>query len=285
MATTNQWNCPDSLENYKDINSGKPNYTLDEVQYVYNEAGYRCDEFTLESEFPILFMGCSYTEGVGLPPNEVWSHHIHTNIVNATGKTIPYWSLGKGGTSIDYAARCFYEYGPQLKPKYVFYLMSGISRREFCVETSKFQGWVPKSKRNRFTSGLDNSTGNYDFITKLFLDPEFSIQQAQRSAMILNSVATTLNTNIFIFDLNTDISFEGNRKIDLFNKFDNIEYCSIPVFDYRKVSTVFLPNLQVPKHLTDRPDLARDNQHPGAVWQYKMYDFIWSHIKDKISLE
>jgi hypothetical protein len=77
MAFEKNWNSPDSIENYKHLNSLRRNYTTTEITYSFNDDGYRCDSFSTESEFPILFMGCSLTEGVGLPLNEVWSYHLH----------------------------------------------------------------------------------------------------------------------------------------------------------------------------------------------------------------
>ena len=189
---TNWWSS-DSEENYKLLNSGKSNYTKDEITYSFNNQGYRCDEFSDESEFPVLFMGCSFTEGIGLPLNEVWSYHLHNDIVKETGKIIPYWSLGKGGTSIDYAARCFYEYGPKLKPKYVFYLLSGISRREYSFETAEMKPWFPNA------SLLYKSSDSFNTMSKVFIDPHFAYYQTLRSAMILNSIATNIGAKIFIF--------------------------------------------------------------------------------------
>jgi hypothetical protein len=278
MPIVKQWNPPDSLENYKENNSGKPNYTMDEVEYVYNEDGYRCDEFTLDSEFPILFMGCSFTEGVGLPPNEIWSHHLHTTISNTTSKKIPYWSLGKGGTGIDYAARCFYEYSTRLKPKYIFYLMSGVFRREFCFESPRFENWFPMHSK------LYKPSTNFQVMTRIFSDTDYAMQQTERSAMILNSVATNLGANIFIFDLDTeDPVIDKNKKTDTFSKFDKINYIPLPNTGWMKPDNV--PKIEIPEHIKNRPHRARDSHHPGAVWQYRIYDFIWSQVKDKISLE
>lgn len=267
-----QWNSPDSEENYNPINSGRPNYSPDEIEYHFNSMGYRCDEFSLESEFPILFMGCSFTEGEGLPMNEVWSYHIHNKIKSVTNKNIPFWSLGKGGTSIDYAARCFYEYAPQLKPKYAFYLMSGISRREYCFGKPQYQNWFPNYSK------LYKPTDDFKLIMKIFCDPEFSLYQTNRSAMLLNSVAENTKTQIFVFDVNTDLIMDKNKKIELFKKYNNITYFPVTrvpgelSLDY--LSKENIPE-DTPEYIKQRPERARDNSHPGALWQYKIYSWIW----------
>ena len=89
MSNVYQWFSSDSKENYKLLNFKKLNYTQDEITYELNSLGYRCDEFSNASEFPITFMGCSFTEGIGLPFDEVWAYHLHKKIIELTNKTFP----------------------------------------------------------------------------------------------------------------------------------------------------------------------------------------------------
>lgn len=262
------WYQTDAEENYSTINTGQLNYQKDEIQYEFNSMGYRCDEFTETSEFPILFMGCSYTEGVGLPLNEVWAYHLHKKIVEATNKKIPFWSLAKGGTSIDYASRRFFEFGHTLKPKYVFYLLSGISRREYCFETEEFSEWFPKSTR------FYKKSDSFKAMTSIFADIEFAIHQSYRSAMLLEATSKLSDTKIIIFDLPMDGIVE-DRKIKLFEKFENIEYVPVPDKDQR--TNVTIP----PEYIKKRPFRARDNSHFGAHWQYGLYDWIWQYLQER----
>jgi hypothetical protein len=266
--TTLNWYQTDSEENYSTYNIGKLNYQKDEIQYKFNSMDYRCDEFTETSELPILFMGCSYTEGVGLPLNEVWAHHLHKKIVEVTNKNIPFWSIAKGGTSIDYASRRFFELGYKLKPKYAFYLLSGISRREYCFETENISVWFPKSTR------FYKKSDSFNLMTNIFADTEFAIHQAYRSAMLLEATAKLSNTKIIIFDLPMD-GIIDDRKIKLFKKFENIEYVPLPDKDKRKIVEI------VPNHIKNRPMRARDTVHPGAQWQYNLYDWIWQYMQQK----
>lgn len=273
-----KWNSSDSEENYKPLIAGRLNYSKDEIEYKFNSEGYRCDEFTLPSEFPILFLGCSLTEGEGLPLNEVWSFYLHKKICEITNKNIPFWSTGKGGTSIDYSARCFYDYGQVLKPKYVFYLMSGIYRREFCFETENYQSWFPKH------SELYKPSEHFMLMNKIFSDPEFAIYQASRSAMILQSVAEKIDCKIFIFGLNADPHIDEDRKIKLFSSYKNIDYCPINWLKMKFPSSLDAWK-EVPDEIKNRPLMARDNSHPGALWQYNVFNFVWDHVKNKIDLE
>ena len=264
MATTLKWLPRDLEEHYTPLNSGLPNYSKDEITYELNSDDYRSDEFDKKTELPILFMGCSLTEGIGLPLNEVWTYHLHSKIAETTGKVIPFWSLAKGGTGIDYAARCFYKYGPLLKPKYVFYLLSSTHRREYeyCLDTAEYRMWLPSDTP-------DNSFS-------MFADPKFSAYQAYRSLMILNSVASSTGTTIFIFNPFPETSPKG-----IFEQFSNIEY--IPKFVQSALPLPAQPSYGLPDRLKSRPWLARDNMHPGARWQYQIYNIMWNYVKDKFS--
>lgn len=268
-----QWHGSDTRENYKSIIFEEPNYTQDDIIYEFTSDDYRCDNFSDISEFSILFMGCSITEGVGLPANELWSYHLHKKISTLTNKSIPYWSIAKSGTSIDYSARCFYEHSIHLKPKYAFYLMSGISRREYQFKNSKMQDWFPNISPGGYVSPHEN------LLSQIFSDPDFSSYQALRSAMILNSTAQTHGTKIFIFGLPMDNVGQA-EKIRLFDKFEYIEYIPVSMSALEALSQF----IEIPEYIKNRPKKARDSIHPGAVWHYKLYNFIWENIKDKLIL-
>lgn len=267
-----QWYAADTKENYKSIIFGEPNYTQDEITYEFTPDDYRCDNFSEVSEFPLLFMGCSITEGVGLPLNEVWSYHLHKKIVTLTNKSIPYWSIAKTGTSIDYSARCFYAHNVHLKAKYAFYLMSGISRREYQFNNSKMIDWCPNTSRKYISP-------DEKLISQIFSDPNFSSHQALRSAMILDATAHITGTKIFIFGLPMD-NVGHVEKINLFNKFSCIEYIPVSM----QALDSFKESIEIPDYIKKRPKKARDSIHPNALWHYKLYNFIWENVKDKIIL-
>ena len=93
------WLPSDSEENYKATNSaGLNEYSKTDIKYIFNEDGFRCDSFNQSSPLPILFMGCSITEGIGLHLKDVWSSLILEKIKAKTGLSIPYWSIALGGT-------------------------------------------------------------------------------------------------------------------------------------------------------------------------------------------
>src|ERR1700756_242977 len=111
-ARSNQtldWLPSDTAENYVKKNKFGPNlYQPDTFKYKFNSHGFRCDEFNLTSELPVVFLGCSSTEGIGLPLGHTWAYQLHQKIVGKTDLKIPYWNLALGGTGIDTQAHLLY---------------------------------------------------------------------------------------------------------------------------------------------------------------------------------
>ena len=135
--------------------------------------------------------------------------------------------------------------------------------------------WIPNIDLTRKRT----QTEHEQLVEKLFSDPNFSSYQTLRSAMILNSTAQIHGTKIFIFGLPMD-NVGTAEKIKLFDKFDYIEYIPITISGLETLSKF----IEIPDYIKNRPKKARDNQHPGAVWHYKLYNFIWENVKDKLVL-
>lgn len=83
-----------------------------EIDYSLNSYGYRCDEF---KDQEILTLGCSQTEGHGLPIDLTWPYLISKKMNKE------YISLAKGGdgapAQVTKAFKFFEEF---YKPKYIF---------------------------------------------------------------------------------------------------------------------------------------------------------------------
>lgn len=260
------WLDNDSLENYLPKNSGKSNYTQNEISYLFNSDKFRCDEFDSKNYSPVVFMGCSFTEGSGLPLNELWSYHFYKKICEKSIKNIPYWCLAKGGASVDYCARVFYEYGKKLKPKYIVYLLSGISRREYMFDNNEIHGWFPNP------SIFLKKSNAFKTVSPVFVNSNFALYQTKRSLMILNSVAEQIDSEIFIFDIDNMDNVNFTDKVNLFSEFNRINY----------FINFMHTQYDVPENIKQRPLKARDNSHPGAYWQYQVYSNIWEILKTKI---
>ena len=104
-------------DTYKRFRKYKPNpYTENDITYKLNEYGFRSDRFDY-SDHRMVFLGCSFTEGIGLPLEETFSYLIYTQIKKMIGKEFPYWNLGLGGCGLDSIIRCYYYFYKKLKPQ------------------------------------------------------------------------------------------------------------------------------------------------------------------------
>ena len=81
------------------------------ISYTFNSFGFRDEEF---DQRPCgIALGCSHTEGVGIPQSAAWPR-VLTKI---TGTHT--WNLGVGGSSIDTCFRLLDYWLPRLKPQFV----------------------------------------------------------------------------------------------------------------------------------------------------------------------
>ena len=151
--------------------------------------------------------------------------------------------------------------------------MSGISRREYQFENAEMKHWCP------LTSPDKDVDLHEKLLSQIFSDQNFTSHQTLRSAMILNATAHMTGTKIFIFGLSMD-TFGQVQKINLFNKFNCIEYIPVSMQAIETASKF----IEIPDYIKNRPTKARDSLHPSAVWQYKLYNFIWENVKDKLIL-
>lgn len=283
-GTVSNWDLEcDSITSYKPTSpDGKPNYLPNDVQYRYNAHGFRCDEFTEDADIRILFLGCSFTEGTGLPISDLWTTHL-VNKVRALwqnkDKKIPFWSLAVAGSSIDANTRRLVEFIALIKPTHIIYLMSGIYRREFLSLSPELclQQWLPHSKSQKIQNTLP-----YDEVGRVFSDKSFALYQTYRSLTILSQLVKLTSTKLFIINL------WGNDPDEqkLFSLFPNISYFESIIGSQHKkpisVPVYFPAELQ---WITSRPQTARDLMHPGAKWQYQRFIEIWDIVGNEFSVD
>lgn len=118
---TVEWLSGDSLKlynknlinRYDDLK--KHNWLDNHFSYTFNSLGFRCNEFT--DEPTIMFLGCSYTMGLGLPIEFIWPELVSKNLkMNCA-------NLGISGGSPDTAFRLCHGYIDKIKPKLVIFMI------------------------------------------------------------------------------------------------------------------------------------------------------------------
>ena len=84
------------------------------IPYVFNTHGFRCDEF--DQRPACLALGCSFTEGVGLPIDNVWPTILSKQLNQHV------WNLGVGSSALDTCFRLLDYYIDKLNVQGVFLL-------------------------------------------------------------------------------------------------------------------------------------------------------------------
>lgn len=245
--TTALWLPSDTKENYVPIlRTGRPNkYKDTDITYQFNEFGFRCDSFNLSSELPIVFLGCSYTEGIGLPINKVWSNIFLKKICETTGKNIPYWNLALGGKGIDNQIGLLHDFITLHSPQYIFCLFPPPGRREYWFN-SICQTWIPNPVRHK----------NQPFVNELFSDPDYIKHADYQSVRMLSLIQQTIPESKIIATCWDDShSKDTSTFYESLASFSNINYFKFPKLRYL--------------------DLARDNQHPGEDYHKLVAEIFW----------
>jgi hypothetical protein len=98
---------PKTAEKLINLGWDKPNC----ITYSYNSHGFRTSNFTDEESG--IALGCSFTEGVGIPNHQSWPS-VLSQLLN-----INIYNLGIGGASIDTAFRLLDHYIDKLNVKFV----------------------------------------------------------------------------------------------------------------------------------------------------------------------
>jgi len=93
------------------------------ISYKYNSLGFRCPEFTDEPVY--IALGCSHTEGVGLPINQTWPYFLEQLLQHTV------LNLGVGASSLDTCFRLLDYYIDQINILGVFILEPSPERVEF----------------------------------------------------------------------------------------------------------------------------------------------------------
>ena len=109
------------LDYCADDSTGKP------LQwYKINDQGFRGNDF--ENSTDILFLGCSITFGVAMPPEEIFPHLVAQEL------NCSYVNISKPGAAPDTCFRFAQHWIPKLNPKHVVYLQPPYGRFEILVK-------------------------------------------------------------------------------------------------------------------------------------------------------
>lgn len=121
---TSFWYSTDSEQNFK--KSPNTKYTETSIIYKFNSHGYRTKEFDLTLSKPtILCLGCSHTEGVGVPESATWPMQLQLKFPE-----FDLYNMGISGCSCDTISRVLINVCSIFEPDKVFILWPESTRYE-----------------------------------------------------------------------------------------------------------------------------------------------------------
>ena len=145
-GTFSTWNKLDNEARYLEViqDPGMRTYLPEDFGYQFNSHGFRSEEFDAECDIKILYAGCSVAEGIGLPVEHTWSHHINKFVEAEVGSEIKRFSVGKAGTSIDACVRYIHVAieSKGFRPDMVIFLVPPLRWNEFVYPVLDTLGWM-----------------------------------------------------------------------------------------------------------------------------------------------
>lgn len=246
-----QWFSTDNPDRF----NPESGYSEKDITYKFNSHGYRCDELT---KSPILFLGCSYTMGVGLPVQDVWAKKL------AEYYKAPYMNIAFHVGSATYNLRTLQKVWDIVRPEKVIALLPYSHRLEFFSEenTNSLKVWVKSGIRSQNFSGDDRER---------LLNYELYSSQRQEDFHLLSHLQSMnsfvkANGSRFIWSV-----WEYEEKMsDFFQK----NAADKKVFGEFVKSDIFNGHTR----WKDLKLKSRDSSHPGRQFHEQFYEEMKSYL-------
>lgn len=230
---------PEKTKFYEDQKNGVANlYSDTDIEYKFNKWGFRCVDFDQipENSMRILSLGCSNTEGIGLPEHHTWSYILNDMISKLENKTTVNLNLGAGGSSNKMIAIRGIHAVETLKPDIIFVSWTYTMRTMYVYDNRAVENWLllPLDQINSSDPKIVQKVNYFDKIQ----NDENDINELMISFKLLNYACKAHNIRIcnnLIFLTNPERKW---------------------IIDRAEPSTLIYPNI---KWEAD----ARDLLHPG----------------------
>jgi hypothetical protein len=170
-----------------------PNWNQGDINYKYNNQGFRThDLLELDGQTVDIALGCSFTEGIGLPVDCVWPSLIEQQT------NLPMLNLGLGGGSTDTVARVLTNVCSLYKINTVYILWPSINRFE-------------NTQHNNINRVLpQNAKPEYVW----FLDEENSAQRFYKNQILVRQLSKVYNFDIKERNILDDWQILGDQARD-----------------------------------------------------------------------
>lgn len=257
---TMEFNVSDDEKSYSNNKKklGKEWYYHDKkIEYKYNSWGYRTKEFDDLNNDYILTLGCSFTEGIGLDYDDMWSTKLSKKL------NLDVFNMGMGGTGVDFQ---FYNttliHNHILKknkpPKYVIYQWPFEHRTTYSFKES-----IPNREIvSLIPFSTSHESENVEYFKKWyihgFIENEGElIKQSNIYPMVCNNIWRSMGIEVINWTWERDFTMMKNEIFD-----NNVKL----------------------HHIVDTTNYtARDCSHNGHLSQDLVVDFLLGNISGLIN--
>lgn len=173
------------------ISKGLTDYKIEDLRYVGNRAGFRCDEFEKNQSPIIVFTGCSFTFGHGIPLHDIWAHRIITRLRHEVDPNIKYFNIARQGAGLDTMVRALLAFKEFAVPHVVVGLIPERSRTElyfeqnYVIETF-YKGTHARSSNNFMGSDISSIDTLRTYEENIIGDPYFDAYRISKNLAMMD---------------------------------------------------------------------------------------------------
>jgi len=193
------------------------NWLDKKINYTFNSEGFRCEDFNEEPS--IVFLGCSYTVGIGLPIEYTWAHMVSEKL------KLKCYNLGIGCSSCDTAFRLGYHYINKIKPKMVIFLRPSPNRME-AINKDYPEPVIHMGLYQKLVANVNSYEFHYHS------DDDNGLLNTAKNTLSLNFVCSQLNIKFHYFDI------DKLPKLDLARDLGHIGFKSNSEFANKVLSVI-----------------------------------------------
>jgi|FEC22Drversion2_1045045.scaffolds.fasta_scaffold00355_20 hypothetical protein len=211
--------------------------------YKTNSQGWRSREIDLASPSrKIMFVGCSYTMGLGLPYDEVWTSVVTQQIEACLGEPVEQHNFGYPGRGNDFFAMIVHQVLPILKPDLLVVLFTQFARRTLFHRFGRHMAFLPSYV-------VPDYKAEHEAFIRLQSDTHDFMDFVRQHSLI--DATAKLSGIPWAWQTWGRQSLPPLAQLEKYVRIDNMVDSPFPAFGSRATDDVM------------KSDVARDGSHPG----------------------
>lgn len=239
-----------------------------DFNYRLNNFHFRSDHFQQldTNKTNILYAGCSFTFGEGLPEELTWSYMLSNKISKLYGKEVQSYNLGYMGHSIDLNIKNIYSFINMFGiPDYIFICFPPISRHN--IFSNKSQEYMVGIVSDRWKTEDPKLSGS-----EVDVQLEYNNNYQYENNIYTHSLLIRLLENFCLLNniklIWTNWHLEDNF---LFKNLNFNNYIETDI-DYFNTKTI--------KNINNLPywSIGQDGAHPGSSWSEYLSNIFLKRI-------